>query len=174
MADETSGRAVSRRAVIVAAASVGLTACTRSEPGGQRAGPLPFGELPPVEPSTSRVSFPPSSSYRNLPTESPSPNTTSIAPERIAVPTPSTQTATSTPARNHALVDPARVRANELGVIPVMMYHQIKPKITGPYDTTPRDFRAGLQRMFRAGYRPIRAIEPAGSSTSRPGSARSC
>ena len=75
------------------------------------------------------------------------------------MPTPSTRTATSTPARNHALVDPARVRANELGVIPVMMYHQIKPKITGPYDTTPRDFRAGLQRMFRAGFRPVRAID---------------
>lgn len=160
MADETSGRAVSRRAVIVAAAaSVGLAACSRSEPGGQRAGPLPFGELPPAEPSTSRVSFPPSSSYRNLPTESPSPNATSIAADRIAVPTPSTRTATSTPARNHALVDPARVRANELGVIPVIMYHQIKLKITGPYDTTPRDFRAGLQRMFRAGYRPVRAID---------------
>ena len=40
-----------------------------------------------------------------------------------------------------------------------MMYHQIKPKITGPYDTTPRDFRAGLQRMFRAGFRPVRAID---------------
>ena len=109
MADGTSGRAVSRRAVIVAAAAtVGLAACSRSEPGGRRAGPLPFGELPPAEPSTSQVSFPPSSSYRNLPTESPSPNTTSIAPDRIAVPTPSTQTATSAPARNHALVDPAR------------------------------------------------------------------
>jgi peptidoglycan/xylan/chitin deacetylase (PgdA/CDA1 family) len=160
MADETSGRAVSRRAVIVAAAaSVGLAACSRSEPGGQRAGPVPFGELGPAESSTPRVSFPPSSSYPDLSTEPPSPNTTSIAPDRIAVPTPSTQTPTSAPAGNHTLVDPAQVRANELGVIPVMMYHQIKPKITGPYDTTPRDFRDGLQRMFRAGYRPVRAID---------------
>jgi len=157
MADGTSGRAVSRRAVIVAAAAtVGLAACSRSEPGARRAGPLPFGELPPAEPSTPQVSFPPSTGYPSLPTETPSPNATSIA---TAAPTPSTQSATSAPAGNHPLVDPAQVRANELGVIPVMMYHQIKPKITGPYDTTPRDFRAGLQRMFRAGFRPVRAID---------------
>ena len=153
MADRTSGRVVSRRAVILAAAAtVGLAACSRSEPGAQRAGPLPFGELPPAPPSPPEVSFPPASSYPNLPAESPNPNTTSLA---TAAPAPSTQPTT----RNHALVDPAQVRANELGVIPVMMYHQIKPKITGPYDTTPRDFRAGLQRMFRAGYRPVRAID---------------
>jgi len=109
---------------------------------------LPFGELPPAEPSTPQVSLPPSTGYPDLPTESPSPNTTSIA---TAAPTPSTQSATSAPAGNRAPVDPAQVHANELGVIPVMMYHQIKPRITGPYDTTPRDFRAGLQRMFRAG-----------------------
>ena len=48
MADGTSGRAVSRRAVIVAAAAtVGLAACSRSEPGARRAGPLPFGEVAP-------------------------------------------------------------------------------------------------------------------------------
>src|SRR6476660_8906168 len=114
MADGTSGRAVSRRAIIVAAAAtVGLAACSRSEPGARRAGPLPFGELPPAEPSTPQVSFPPSTGYPDLPTESPSPNTTSIA---TAAPTPSTQSsATSAPAGNHALVDPAQVRANELG-----------------------------------------------------------
>src|SRR6266480_3936765 len=80
MADGTGGRAVSRRAVIVAAAAtVGLAACSRSEPGARRAGPLPFGELPPAEPSTPQVSFLPSTRYPNLPTESPSPNTTSIS-----------------------------------------------------------------------------------------------
>ena len=66
MADGTSGRAVSRRAVIVAAAAtVGLAACSRSEPGARRAGPLPFGEVPPAEPSTPQVSFPPSTGYPN-------------------------------------------------------------------------------------------------------------
>ena len=156
MADGPSGRAVSRRAVIVAAAAVGLAACSRREPGAQRAGPLPFGVLPPAEPSTPQVSLPPSSSYPNLPTDSPSPHSTSLA---TATPTPSTRPATSAPVGNRAPVDPAQVRANELGVIPVMMYHQIKSKITGPYDTTPRDFRAGLERMFQAGYRPVRAID---------------
>ena len=155
MADGTGGRAVSRRAVIVAAAAtVGLAACSRSEPGARMAGPMPFGELPPAEPSTPQVAFPPSSGYPNLPTESPSPNTTSMATAA-----PSTQPATSTPAGNHPQADPAQVGANELGLIPVVMYHQIKPKITGPYDTTPRDFRADLQRMFRAGFRPVRAID---------------
>ena len=163
MADGTSGRAVSRRAVIVAAAAtVGLAACSRSEPGARRAGPLPFGELPPAEPpSTPQVSFPPSS---GVPTESPSANTTSIAP----APTPPTRSATSASAENRPPADPAQVRANELGVIPVMMYHQIKPKITGPYDTTPRDFRAGLQRMFRAGFRPVRAIDLARGQLNLP------
>src|SRR5262245_41942719 len=155
MADGASERAVSRRAVIVAAATVGLAACSRSEPGTQRE-PLPFGVLPPAEPSTPPVSLPPSSSDSNLPTDSPSPHPTSLA---TAAPTSSTRPATSAPVGNRAPVDPAQVRANELGVIPVMMYHQIKPKITGPYDTTPRDFRAGLQRMFQAGYRPVRAID---------------
>src|SRR6516164_3047046 len=104
MADGTGGRAVSRRAVIVAAAAtVGLAACSRSEPGARRAGPMPFGELPPAEPSTPQVAFPPSSGYPNLPTESPSPNTTSMATAA-----PSTQPATSTPAGNHPQADPAQ------------------------------------------------------------------
>src|SRR4029077_8425950 len=102
MADGTSGRTVSRRAVIVAAAAtVGLAACSRGEPGARRAGPLPFGELPPAEPSTPQVSFPPSTRYPTLPTEASSPN--AIA---TAAPSPSTQSATSAPAGNHPLVDP--------------------------------------------------------------------
>jgi peptidoglycan/xylan/chitin deacetylase (PgdA/CDA1 family) len=51
------------------------------------------------------------------------------------------------------------VKANELGVVPVMMYHRIQPQITGAYDTTPRDFRAQLQTLFAMGMRPVRTID---------------
>ena len=57
------------------------------------------------------------------------------------------------------LVDPAEVKANEVGLVPVMMYHRITAQVNGDYDTTPKDFRAGLQRMFSARYRPVRTID---------------
>jgi peptidoglycan/xylan/chitin deacetylase (PgdA/CDA1 family) len=56
-------------------------------------------------------------------------------------------------------VDPAKVRANELGRVPVLMYHQIVPKPTTVYDRTPADFRAELDRLAREGYVPITAAE---------------
>jgi peptidoglycan/xylan/chitin deacetylase (PgdA/CDA1 family) len=55
--------------------------------------------------------------------------------------------------------DPAAVKANELGVIPVMMYHRITPAVAGEFDMTPKDFRAQLQRLFHEGYRPVRTID---------------
>jgi peptidoglycan/xylan/chitin deacetylase (PgdA/CDA1 family) len=55
--------------------------------------------------------------------------------------------------------DPAEVKANELGVVPVMMYHRIQPRIAGEYDMTPRDFRVQLQTLFAMGMRPVRTID---------------
>ncbi|HEX2317337.1 MAG TPA: polysaccharide deacetylase family protein [Thermomonospora sp.] len=56
-------------------------------------------------------------------------------------------------------VDPARVKANELGQVPVLMYHQIIPKPTTVYDRTPAELRAELDRLAREGYVPITAGE---------------
>lgn len=40
-----------------------------------------------------------------------------------------------------------------------MMYHRIVAQVGGDYDTTPTDFRTGLQRMFAAKYRPVRTVD---------------
>ncbi|HVL97100.1 MAG TPA: putative glycoside hydrolase, partial [Solirubrobacteraceae bacterium] len=53
----------------------------------------------------------------------------------------------------------AKVRANELGLIPVLMYHQIRADGGGDYDLTPAQFRAELARLHREGYVPIRAVD---------------
>ncbi|MTE17957.1 polysaccharide deacetylase family protein [Streptomyces sp. TRM43335] len=54
---------------------------------------------------------------------------------------------------------PAAVGANELGVVPVLMYHRIVAGATSVDDRTPRDFRAELERLAREGYVPITARE---------------
>ncbi len=48
---------------------------------------------------------------------------------------------------------------NELGEIPVIMYHQIRADGGGDYDLTPAEFRAELALLFRQRYRPVRAID---------------
>jgi hypothetical protein len=53
--------------------------------------------------------------------------------------------------------DPASVSANELGTVPVMMYHQIKADPKGGYDQTPEKFKAEMERMYSENYRPITA-----------------
>lgn len=54
-------------------------------------------------------------------------------------------------------VDPASVKANELGVVPVLMYHRLTPTPKGEYDRTPDDFRMEVQRLYDSGYRPVLA-----------------
>jgi hypothetical protein len=46
---------------------------------------------------------------------------------------------------------------NELGVVPVLMYHQLLADGGGVYDLTPDEFRAELQRLYEGGYRPVTA-----------------
>ncbi|WP_052664546.1 polysaccharide deacetylase family protein [Nitriliruptor alkaliphilus] len=56
-------------------------------------------------------------------------------------------------------VDPAEVGANELGRIPVLMYHRILPDGGGDYDNTPEEFRDELRRLHEEGYVPITTAE---------------
>jgi len=69
-------------------------------------------------------------------------------------PAPVAQTAPKPPP-----VDPASVKANELGVVPVLMYHRLTPTPKAEYDRTPDDFRAELLRLYDNGYRPVLARE---------------
>ncbi|WP_030428775.1 polysaccharide deacetylase family protein [Allokutzneria albata] len=52
---------------------------------------------------------------------------------------------------------PRDVKANELGVVPVLMYHGIVEYPTSVYERTPAEFRAELERLAREGYVPVRA-----------------
>jgi hypothetical protein len=55
--------------------------------------------------------------------------------------------------------DPVRsgLRPNELGVVPVLMYHRLLSDGGGDYDITPAEFRAELTRLYRDHYRPVTA-----------------
>jgi peptidoglycan/xylan/chitin deacetylase (PgdA/CDA1 family) len=44
---------------------------------------------------------------------------------------------------------------NEIGRIPVVMHHQIRPDRVGEYDQTPKEFRAELELLWKRGYAPI-------------------
>ena len=65
-------------------------------------------------------------------------------------------------AQEAAEEDPAEVFArhqvNELGVIPILMYHRVVEE-PGPYDVTPEQFRAELVALAEAGYVPVRMID---------------
>lgn len=54
-------------------------------------------------------------------------------------------------------VNPAKVGADELGQVPVLMYHQLTAKPASVYDRTPADFRAELERLAREKYVPVTA-----------------
>jgi len=72
---------------------------------------------------------------------------------------------------------PSGLEPNELGVVPVLMYHQLLADGGGAYDLTPDEFRAELQRLYEAHYRPVNASalatgeiddEPGGAAPGRP------
>ncbi len=81
--------------------------------------------------------------------------------EAVTAPAPSvtvtvSPTATPTPVSS---VDPASVHADELGRIPVLMYHQLLAQPKGDYDQTPAQFRAELDLLYRSGYRTVTAAD---------------
>lgn len=51
------------------------------------------------------------------------------------------------------------MQADELGAVPVLMYHQIVSKPRSEYDRSPEDFRAELERLAREDYVPVTAGE---------------
>ncbi|MEU4840299.1 polysaccharide deacetylase family protein [Nocardia testacea] len=64
--------------------------------------------------------------------------------------------------------DPAAVGADELGAVPILMYHQLAPRPGGEYDQTPAEFRGELDRLYREGYRPITAAQYAAGAVDIP------
>ncbi|MCM6778208.1 polysaccharide deacetylase family protein [Nocardia sp. CDC159] len=71
-----------------------------------------------------------------------------------AAPGPS-PVANGMPAASKASVAPAAVGADELGDVPILMYHQLSADPLGEYDQTPAEFRAELERLYREDYRPV-------------------
>ncbi|MFQ6398146.1 polysaccharide deacetylase family protein [Nocardia sp. KC 131] len=65
----------------------------------------------------------------------------------------------SPPATTSAIPDPAAVAANELGLVPVLMYHQLTPSPASEYDQTPEEFRLELERLHHENYRPVTAAD---------------
>ncbi len=56
-------------------------------------------------------------------------------------------------------VDPAEVGADELGQIPVLMYHQLRDDGGSDFDMTPEEFRSELEFLFDEGYVPITTLQ---------------
>ena len=76
--------------------------------------------------------------------------------------------AAPTPPPPPPLPDPASVGADELGSVPILMYHQLSAQPAGEYDQTPAEFRAELERLHREGYRPITAAQYAAGTVDIP------
>jgi peptidoglycan/xylan/chitin deacetylase (PgdA/CDA1 family) len=67
--------------------------------------------------------------------------------------------APAAPPADSATAKAAAMRANELGEVPVLMYHQIRADGGGDYDLTSDEFRAELERLWREGYRLVKAVD---------------
>ncbi|ALG13371.1 polysaccharide deacetylase family protein [Kibdelosporangium phytohabitans] len=63
------------------------------------------------------------------------------------------------------------VAANELGDVPVLMYHRITPNPASVYDRTPQDLRAELERLAGERYVPVTAGDYAAGKIDIPAGA---
>ena len=59
--------------------------------------------------------------------------------------------------------------ANELGQVPVVMHHMIRPDRVGEYDQTPAEFRAELEYLWQHGYVPVNVGDLLCRQARRPG-----
>lgn len=88
---------------------------------------------------------------------SPSPSPRGQQPA-VTTPTPSpapAPTPTATEAGVEPPVDPAEVGADELGEVPVLMYHRLLDDGGGAFDRTPEGFRSELEWLFDHDYVPV-------------------
>jgi peptidoglycan/xylan/chitin deacetylase (PgdA/CDA1 family) len=125
---------------IVCAVVVGLLA--PDDEGGERerarkAAASPRGELPSGKASAAPAGH--TAGEGRAPSAAPS-----RAPQAVA-------TVSSARARS--------VRANELGQVPVLMYHRILAKAVTSYDRSPAELRAELERLAKDAYVPVTAGE---------------
>ncbi|WP_374202962.1 polysaccharide deacetylase family protein [Saccharothrix sp. S26] len=67
--------------------------------------------------------------------------------------------------------DPAAVGANELGQVPILMYHRLVERPSSVYDRTPAAFRAELERLAAEGYVPVTTAEYATGKIDLPAGA---
>ncbi|MEV6431991.1 polysaccharide deacetylase family protein [Nocardia sp. NPDC051463] len=72
---------------------------------------------------------------------------------------PGTAVVESMPPPTSSLPDAAAVAANELGLVPVLMYHQLTSSPVSEYDQTATEFGLELERLYREGYRPVTAAD---------------
>ncbi|MFN2522913.1 MAG: polysaccharide deacetylase family protein [Mycobacteriales bacterium] len=68
--------------------------------------------------------------------------------------------------------DPAAVKANELGQVPVVMYHQFVAQPRGVYDQTPAQYRAELEGLYAHGYRTVTAAALVAGTIDLPAGAK--
>lgn len=120
-------------ALVVAAAALACTACTSGT--GSAAGS-----------TTSASAAAPSSA--TAPTSSVPAST--AAPASVAPSAPASSDRGPAP-------DPAGVKANELGRVPVLMYHKLSDHPTSDYDRRPVDFVADLTYLEKNGFYPVTA-----------------
>ncbi|XVS60726.1 polysaccharide deacetylase family protein [Actinosynnema sp. CA-299493] len=79
--------------------------------------------------------------------------------------------ASSAPPSSSTPPDPAAVGANELGQVPILMYHRLVEQPTSVYDRTPTAFRAELERLAAEGYVPVTTAEYATGRVDLPAGA---
>src|SRR5438067_3161216 len=79
---------------------------------------------------------------------------TKTPPPPTSPPATSTSPPTSTPP-----VNPAVVHANELGLVPVLMFHQLVAHPQSRYDQTPAQLKAELNQLAADNYVPITASD---------------
>jgi peptidoglycan/xylan/chitin deacetylase (PgdA/CDA1 family) len=79
-------------------------------------------------------------------------------PEQAAAQLPAASSSAPPPSSS-APPDPAAVGANELGQVPILMYHRLVAQPSSVYDRTPEAFRAELERLAAEGYVPVTTTE---------------
>ena len=55
--------------------------------------------------------------------------------------------------------DVGSLPVNELGQVPIFMFHRVTETVRSEYDITPDDLWATLTRLYVEGYRPIRVVD---------------